>query len=97
MASKQWKQETDTDEIKAKYSAKYHKLCLKNKWKLPSRKFIEDILYEYTINLDLKSYLHSFIINISDKTIINLFSEPDHQHIREPQVDDNLLDFLLCY
>ncbi|POG62509.1 hypothetical protein GLOIN_2v611442 [Rhizophagus irregularis DAOM 181602=DAOM 197198] len=91
------------DEMKAEYSAKYHKLHPENKWKLPSGKFVEDILYEYTINLDHESYLHSFIIDTSDETIMNLFSEPDQQHIREcnipsePQVDDNLLDFLLRY
>ncbi|PKY13044.1 hypothetical protein RhiirB3_424778 [Rhizophagus irregularis] len=87
------------DEMKAEYSAKYHKLHPENKWKLPSGKFVEDILYEYTINLDHES----FIIDTSDETIMNLFSEPDQQHIREcnipsePQVDDNLLDFLLRY
>ncbi|GBB84008.1 hypothetical protein RclHR1_10650008 [Rhizophagus clarus] len=91
------------DEMKAEYSAKYRKLCPENKWKLPFGKFVEDILYEYTINLDHESYLHSFIIDISDETIMNLFSEPDQKHIREynipsePQVDDTLLDFLLLY
>ncbi|CAI2189332.1 9979_t:CDS:10 [Funneliformis geosporum] len=87
------------DEIKAEYSAKYHKLRPENKWKLPSGKFVEDILYEYTINLDHES----FIFDTSDEIIMNLFSELDQQHIgecnipSEPQVDDTLLDFLLLY
>ncbi|CAG8586136.1 15880_t:CDS:2 [Funneliformis caledonium] len=87
------------NKMMAEYSTKYRKLRPENKWKLPSRKFVEDILYEYTINLNHKS----FIFDTSDETIMNLFSELDQQHIgecnipSELQVDDTLLDFLLLY
>ncbi|PKK56571.1 hypothetical protein RhiirC2_437477 [Rhizophagus irregularis] len=89
--------------MKAEYSERYHKIRPENKWKLPSGKFAEDILYEYTLNLEYESYLHSFIIDTSDETIMNLFNDLDRHHINtynilpEPQVDDKLLDFLLRY
>jgi len=38
--------------MKAEFSEKYHKIYPENKWKLPSGKFAEDILYEYTLNLE---------------------------------------------
>lgn len=89
--------------MKAEYSERYHKIRPENKWKLPSGKFVEDVLYKYTQNLEYESYLHSFIIDTSDKIVMNLFSDLDKNHINtynippEPQVDDNLLDFLLRY
>ncbi|CAB4487782.1 unnamed protein product [Rhizophagus irregularis] len=93
----------EINKMKAEYSERYHKIRPENKWKLPSGKFAEDILYEYTLNLEYESYLHSFIIDTSDETIMNLFNDLDRHHINtynilpEPQVDDKLLDFLLRY
>jgi len=37
--------------MKAKYSERYYKICIKNKCKLLFKKFVEDIFYKYTINL----------------------------------------------
>ncbi|CAG8591694.1 15310_t:CDS:2, partial [Racocetra persica] len=57
------------------------------------------ISFEYTLNLEYES----FIIDTSDKMVMNLFSDLDKHHINtynippEPQVDDSLLDFLLRY
>lgn len=93
----------EINKMKAEYSERYHKIRPENKWKLPSGKFAEDILYEYTLNLEYESYLHSFIIDTSDETIMNLFNDLDRHHINtynilsESQVDDKLLDFLLRY
>jgi hypothetical protein len=47
----------EINKMKAEYSEKYHKICPENKWKLPSGKFAEDILYEYTLNLEYERYL----------------------------------------
>ncbi|CAI2197341.1 3067_t:CDS:2, partial [Funneliformis geosporum] len=42
----------EINKMKAEYSERYHKICLENKWKLPSGKFAENILYQYTLNLE---------------------------------------------
>ncbi|CAG8647124.1 8080_t:CDS:10, partial [Gigaspora margarita] len=74
----------EINKMKAEYSERYHKIRPENKWKLPSGKFVEDVLYKYTQNLEYESDL--------DKNHINTYNIPP-----EPQVDDNLLDFLLRY
>jgi hypothetical protein len=47
----------EINKMKSEYSERYHKIRPENKWKLPSGKFAEDILYEYTLNLEYERYL----------------------------------------
>ena len=47
----------EINKMKSECSERYHKIRPENKWKLPSGKFAEDILYEYTLNLEYERYL----------------------------------------
>ncbi|CAG8591217.1 17920_t:CDS:10, partial [Racocetra persica] len=87
------------NEVKQNFKSNYLKMRSDKKWKLPSNKFVEDVLYEYAKNLPYES----FIIDTKNKTIMNLFSEDDQRHIAsfnvlaDPEVPDELTNFLLRY
>ncbi|RUP51847.1 hypothetical protein BC936DRAFT_145197, partial [Jimgerdemannia flammicorona] len=96
-------EEESADDIKVELNKKYMKLSNDRKWKLPSGKYVEDIIYEYGKNLPYESPVHSFIIDISKATIMNLVSEEDQDHITthnvlpDPEIDDELMEYLLNY
>ncbi|RUP06167.1 hypothetical protein BC936DRAFT_140443, partial [Jimgerdemannia flammicorona] len=73
------------------------------KWKLPSGKYIEDVLYEYAKKLPYESPVHSFIIDTSNATVMDLFNDEDREQIMthnilpEPQLQDELIDHIIRY
>ncbi|RUS26098.1 hypothetical protein BC938DRAFT_471240 [Jimgerdemannia flammicorona] len=81
----------------------YMRMRQDRKWKLPSGKYVEDVLYEYAKNLAHESPIHSFIVDTSDATVMNLFSNGDQEHIvtfnvlPDPEIEDELMDYLLKY
>ncbi|KAG9307537.1 hypothetical protein G9A89_000016 [Geosiphon pyriformis] len=88
---------------KLEFKKKYMEMRQDTKWKLPSGKYIEDVLYEYAKNLAHESSVHSFIIDTSDATVMNLFSTQDKEHIMsfrvlpDPEIEDELMDYLIKY
>ncbi|KAI8878659.1 hypothetical protein K501DRAFT_277275 [Backusella circina FSU 941] len=70
----------------------FKKMKEENKWKLRSERVVEDILYSYEADLErekfllinvfyLSSAVHSFIIDISDSQVKNLFTDDEWAEI----------------
>ncbi|RUP46113.1 hypothetical protein BC936DRAFT_147345 [Jimgerdemannia flammicorona] len=77
----------------------YMRMRQDRKWKLPSGKYVEDVLYEMPRTWPMKvQYTVS-----SDATVMNLFSNGDQEHIvtlnvlPDPEIEDELMDYLLKY
>lgn len=52
-----------------------------NKWKLPSGLYVEDIIYEHFQDREEQSICHSWVIDITDKTLNACFDTKDWEPI----------------
>ncbi|CAG8609922.1 11528_t:CDS:2 [Funneliformis caledonium] len=87
------------DKFRLQFEERFLNMKQDGKWKLPSGKYVEDIIYEYARNLSYES----FIIDISNEDVMNLFDYNDRDFVMtnnilpEPSIDDELMEHLLRY
>ncbi|KAL0084141.1 hypothetical protein J3Q64DRAFT_1736089 [Phycomyces blakesleeanus] len=59
----------------------FKKMKEEKKWKLRSKRVVEDILYSYGTDLERENAVHSFIIDVSDSHVKNLFTDDEWAEI----------------
>ncbi|CAG8702415.1 9040_t:CDS:2 [Funneliformis caledonium] len=52
-----------------------------NKWKLPSGRFVEDVLYDWTVTHHSETLAHSFILDTDCQEVMDLFSPEEKETI----------------
>ncbi|RIB09056.1 hypothetical protein C2G38_1981881 [Gigaspora rosea] len=74
-----------------------------SKWRLSTRKYVEDALFNFAMSANFEHLAHSFIIDPDDKTYESIFTNEELEEIRSynskelPELPDNLLEFLLKF
>ncbi|CAG8438638.1 7854_t:CDS:2, partial [Scutellospora calospora] len=86
-----------------KFEEAYLELDLNNMWLLESGRKVEEVIYQFAINLPEESYLHSFIINDIDVATKSLFSNKKWKEITtsvakdKPKLENSLVNLLKKY
>nr|CAG8631909.1 9382_t:CDS:2 [Entrophospora candida] len=76
-----------------------------SKWKLSTRKFVEDSLYEYGLKCTSEHMCHSFILDPDDNSYINdkIFTKEELEEIRDykkrelPEIPEDLINYIMKF
>ncbi|CAG8486407.1 11569_t:CDS:2 [Racocetra fulgida] len=76
---------------------------LNKKWQLTTGKIVEDTIYEYGINLGEESLIHSWILDLEDVRLQQLFTTDEWheimtQNLQEvPKIPEELAQHMVLY
>nr|CAG8520521.1 14101_t:CDS:2 [Entrophospora candida] len=70
-----------------------------SKWKLSTRKFVEDLLYEYGLKCTSEHMCHSFILDPDDNSYINdkIFTKEELEEIQLPEIPEDLINYIMKF
>ncbi|CAG8636665.1 14387_t:CDS:2, partial [Ambispora leptoticha] len=74
-----------------------------NKWKLPSGRFVEDVLYDWAVAHHSETLAHSFILDTDCQEVMDLFSPEEKETILNtskksfPAVQDDIKKYVMKY
>ncbi|CAG8520937.1 7909_t:CDS:2, partial [Racocetra persica] len=74
-----------------------------DKWKLPSSRFVEDVLYDWAVTHHSETLAHSFILDTDCQKVMDLFSLEENETILNtnkksfPAVQDDIKKYIMKY
>ncbi|RUP45379.1 hypothetical protein BC936DRAFT_148253 [Jimgerdemannia flammicorona] len=97
------REEKENDELWAPFKLSFSRMRPDEKWTLKSGKVVEDIMFAYGEKLKEESLIHSWILDLSDTRVQDLFTKEEWEEVRThnmpkiPKVPKELAKHMVSY